>query len=206
MSNLDLWTTPVTLSGKVVRLEPLSKAHIPGLTKAGRDESIWKYMLYGDLIRESSMAAWVEGLLDHQAQGTDMPFTVYHRTSRRIVGATRYLEMRPEHRSLEVGGTWYAPEFQHTAVNSECKYLLLTYAFETLGCIRVQLKADARNERSLRAIERIGATREGVLRNHFILPDGKYRDSVIYSILDTEWPAVRSRLEGFLRNWLGDNQ
>lgn len=196
----DLWTAPVTLSGKVVRLEPLSKAHIPGLAEAGKDETIWKYMLYGDLTREGSMVAWVQSLLNQQSQGTDLPFTVYHLASQRIIGATRYLEMRPAHRSLEVGGTWYTPEFQHTAVNSECKYLLLMYAFETLGCIRVQLKADARNERSLRAIERIGAIREGVLRNHYILPDGKYRDSVVYSILDTEWPAVRSRLEGFLKD------
>src|SRR5271157_250108 len=196
----DLWAAPATLSGKVVRLEPLSTAHTPGLAEAGKHESIWKYMLYGDLTRDDSMAAWVQMLLDYQAQGTDLPFTVYHLASRRSVGATRYLEMRPDHRSLEVGGTWYDPEFQHTAVNTECKFLLLKYAFETLGCIRVQLKADSRNERSLRAIERIGAIREGVLRNHYILVDGKYRDSVVYSILDKEWPGVKARLEGFLKN------
>lgn len=199
MEKSDLWTTPVTLSGKVVRLEPLSLAHVPGLTEAGKDESIWKYMLYGDLTREDNMAAWVQSLLGYQSQGTDLPFAVVHLASQHVVGATRYLDMRPVHRSLEIGGTWYTPQFQRTLVNSECKYLLLKYAFETLGCIRVQLKADSRNERSLRAIERIGAVREGVLRHHFILPDGKYRDSVIYSILASEWPAVRSRLEGFLK-------
>jgi len=200
MGKSNLWTTPVTLSGQVVRLEPLSKAHIPGLAEAGKDESIWKYMLYGDLTREDNMASWVQMLLDYQSQGTDLPFGVVQLASRRVIGATRYLDMRPAHRSLEIGGTWYAPQFQRTGVNSECKYLLLKYAFEKLGCIRVQLKADARNERSLRAIERIGAVREGVLRNHFILPDGNYRDSVVYSILDSEWPAVKSRLEGFLKD------
>jgi len=198
MTQIDLWTAPVVLAGKIVRLEPTAEAHIPGLTEAGREESIWKYMLYGDLTRADSMAAWVRGLIDLRSHGTDLPFTVFHLASGRIAGATRYLDIRPAHRSLEIGGTWYAVEFQHTMVNTECKYLLLGYAFETLGCIRVQLKADARNERSLRAIERLGAVREGVLRNHYILPDGVYRESVVYSILDTEWPAVKSRLEGLM--------
>jgi RimJ/RimL family protein N-acetyltransferase len=173
----------------------MAETHIPGLAEAGKDETIWKYMLYGDLTREDSMAAWTRWLIDLQSHGSDLPFTVFHQASDRIAGATRYLDIRPAHRSLEIGGTWYAPEFQRTGVNTECKYLLLTYAFETLGCIRVQLKADARNERSLRAIERLGAVREGRLRNHFILPNGVYRDSVIYSILDTEWPEVKSHLE-----------
>jgi RimJ/RimL family protein N-acetyltransferase len=101
----------------------------------------------------------------------------------------------PQDRGLEIGGTWYGLEFQRTVVNTECKYLLLRHAFETLGCIRVQLKTDRLNERSQKAIERIGAVREGVLRNHMILPNGRYRDSVFYSIVDTEWPAVKKRLE-----------
>jgi RimJ/RimL family protein N-acetyltransferase len=101
----------------------------------------------------------------------------------------------PHDRGLEIGGTWYGSDFQRTVVNTECKYLLLSHAFETLGCIRVQLKTDQRNERSQRAIERIGAVKEGVLRNHMILPDGRYRHSVFYSILDTEWPEVKKRLE-----------
>ena len=105
------------------------------------------------------------------------------------------MNIAPEHRGLEIGGTWYGLEFQRTVVNTECKYLLLNYAFETLGCIRVQFKTDMRNERSQRAIERIGAKREGVLRNHMVMPDGKYRDSVFYSILDSEWPDVKKRLE-----------
>ena len=115
-----------------------------------------------------------------------------------MAGATRYLNIMPKDRGLEIGGTWYGTEFQRTPMNTECKYLLLQHAFETLGCIRVQLKTDSRNERSQKAIERIGAVKEGVLRNYMILPDGRYRHSVFYSILDREWPAVKKRLEEML--------
>ena len=195
MNAEELWKTPVTLTGKVVRLEPLSEVHIPALAVAGREESIWKYMLYADLTSEESMAAWVRDMLRSQQAGTDLPFAVIHLASGCAAGATRYLEMRPPHRSLEIGGTWYAPEFQRTAVNTECKYLMLKYAFEEMKCIRVQFKADLRNEQSIRAIERLGAVREGVLRNHYILQDGAFRDSVYFSILDQEWPEVKRRLE-----------
>jgi len=181
-----------------VRLEPLSEQHVPDLTVAAHDERIWRYMLYAYPEDEEKMLAWVRDILTRQAAGADLAFAVIHLASGRAIGATRYLEIRPPHRSLEVGGTWYATEFQRTAVNSECKYLLLKHAFETLGCIRVQFKADARNLRSLRAIERLGAAREGVLRNHYILADGGFRDSVYYSILDREWPGVKARLEALL--------
>jgi RimJ/RimL family protein N-acetyltransferase len=199
MNSEELWNKPITLTGKVVRLEPLSEAHIPDLVLAGRDEIIWKYMLYADLTSEESMTVWVRDMLKHQQIGTDLPFAVIHMASGRAAGATRYLEIRPPQRSLEIGGTWYAPEFQHTAVNTECKYLMLKYAFEVLKCIRVQFKADVRNEPSIRAIERLGAVREGVLRNHYILQDGTFRDSVYFSILDREWPAKRSSLEERLK-------
>ena len=199
MNAEELWKTPVTLTGKVVRLEPLSEAHIPALALAGRDESIWKYMRYADLTSEESMTAWVRDMLRRQQAGTDLPFAVIHLASGRAAGATRYLEMRPPHRSLEIGGTWYAPEFQRTAVNTECKYLMLKYAFEEMKCIRVQFKADLRNERSVLAIERLGAVREGVLRNHYILQDGTFRDSVYFSILDREWPVTKILLEERLK-------
>ncbi len=198
MTEDKLWRTPVTLTGKVVRLEPLSLAHVTELTAAARDDSIWRYMLYGTIRTEADMRGWVLDLLTRQENGTDLPFAVVHLAAGRLAGATRFMDIRPAHRGLEIGGTWYNPEFQRTPVNTECKFLLLGYAFETLKCIRVQLKADARNERSLRAIERLGALREGVLRNHMILADGTCRDSVYYSILDSEWPAVKARLEGFL--------
>ena len=172
----DPWTTPLVLTGQEVRLEPLSRLHIPGLVAAGKDPIIWKYMVYGNLSMPENMSAWVDQLLEKQAEGTDLCFTVIHQASGRIAGATRFLEMHPEHRSLELGGTWYGVAYQHTGVNTECKYLLLQHAFENLGCIRVQFKVDARNERSILAIERIGAQREGLLRNHMILQDGEIRD------------------------------
>jgi RimJ/RimL family protein N-acetyltransferase len=198
MNPKNLWMPPVTLTGKEIQLEPLTKAHIPGLAAAGKDISIWKYMVYGDLTNADRMAHWVEDLLSYQLAGTDLPFAVIHLDSGRVVGATRYLEMHPEHRSVEIGGTWYSPEFQRTVVNTEAKYLLLKYAFEDMSCNRVQFKADARNDRSIRAIERLGAVREGILRNHYILPDGFVRDSVYFSILDREWPDVKLRLEEWL--------
>jgi RimJ/RimL family protein N-acetyltransferase len=145
------------------------------------------------------MGKWVNDLVTQQAAGTDLPFTVIHKNSGTIIGATRFLEMHPRHRSLEIGGTWYAPNYQRTAVNPECKYLLLKYAFEGLGCIRVQFKVDLRNTHSIHAIERLGAVREGVLRNHMVLPDRTIRDSVFFSILDREWPDVKKRLEDRLK-------
>jgi len=194
----ETWVTPVTLTGNFVCLEPLTEAHVPALAAIGCEESIWRYMRYGDMRDEATMRAWVRHLLKGQAAGTDLPFTVIHLASRRVAGATRYMEIRSLHRGLEIGGTWYGLEFQRTVVNTECKYLLLSHAFETLGCIRVQFKTDARNERSLRALERIGAVREGVLRNHRILDDDFVRDSVYFSVLDREWPGVKARLEGML--------
>jgi RimJ/RimL family protein N-acetyltransferase len=141
------------------------------------------------------MRVWVRQLLECQAAGTDLPFAAIHIASGAVAGATRYMEMRPQQRGLEIGGTWYGLEYQRTAINTEAKYLLLCHAFEVLKAIRVQFKADIRNERSWRAIERIGARREGILRNHMILPDGSIRDSVYYSIIEAEWPGVKKRLE-----------
>lgn len=190
---------PVILSGQTVRLEPLSLRHVPELTVAGQDEGIWRFMLYGNIQTQNQMRGWVEDLLERQQRGTDLPFAVIHLESGRAIGATRFIDYRPQDRGIEIGGTWYAAAHRRTAANTECKYLLLRHAFESLGCIRVQLKTDLRNERSQRAIERLGAIKEGVLRNHMILPDGSVRDSVFYSILDSEWPAVKRRLEGMLR-------
>ncbi len=185
----------ITLQGNHVRLEPMTEAHIPALAEIGIGQSFWDYMLYGAMNTEEDIANMVRDILARAETGSDLPFTAIHLASGRVAGATRYLNIAPKDRGLEIGGTWYGPEFQRTAVNTECKYLLLKHAFETLGCIRVQLKTDLRNERSQKAIERIGAVREGALRNHMILPDGRYRHSVFYSILDTEWEGVKKRLE-----------
>ncbi len=186
---------PVVLQGKHVRLEPMTEEHVSGLAEVGAGQTFWDFMLYGNINTADEMHNWVLDILSRAKKGTDLPFVVIHLASGRVAGATRYLNIVPKDRGLEIGGTWYGPEFQRTPVNTECKYLLLQHAFETLDCIRVQLKTDLRNERSQKAIERLGAVREGVLRNHMILPDGRYRDSVFYSILDTEWPEVKKRLE-----------
>jgi RimJ/RimL family protein N-acetyltransferase len=195
---------PITLTGRVVRLEPLSEAHVPDLAIAGHDENIWRFMLYGNIQTEAQMHAWVQDILGRQSRGTDLPFAVIHRASGHAIGATRYLDIRQPDRGLEIGGTWYAPAFQHTSVNTECKYLLLEHAFEDLGCVRVQFKTDLRNERSQRAIERLGAVKEGILRNHMITPGGYLRSSVYYSILDSEWSAVKARLEEKLERYLSN--
>lgn len=189
------WVTSVTLTGNYVRLEPMTEAHVSGLAEIGVGQNFWDFMLYGRMDSEEDMRGWVMDIMSRGEKGTDLPFGVIHLASGRVAGATRYLNIMPKDRGLEIGGTWYGTEFQRTAVNTECKYLLLKHAFETLGAIRVQLKTDLRNERSQKAMERIGAKKEGILRNHMILPDGRYRDSVYYSILDSEWPEVKKGLD-----------
>ncbi len=195
MGNSDNFAVgPVTLRGEVVRLEPLVEAHVADLLLVAQDEAIWRYLPYGLLDEENRLLAHVRDLLRQQQAGQAVPFAVVLQETGRAVGMTRYMDIRPAHRGLEIGGTWYGAAYQRTAVNTECKFLLLRHAFETLGCIRVQLKTDARNERSQRAIERIGAKREGVLRQHVIMPDGYLRDTIYYSILDSEWPQVKAHL------------
>ncbi len=192
------WISPIVLNGKYVRLEPMTEDHIPGLAEIGVGQTFWDFMLYGRMDSVEDMRNWVKDILSRAEKGTDLPFVAIHLASGKVAGATRYLNIMPKDRGLEIGGTWYGTEYQRTPVNTECKYLLLTHAFERLGCIRVQLKTDLRNVRSQNAIERIGAKREGILRNHMILPSGQFRDSVFYSILDSEWPEVKKRLEAIL--------
>jgi RimJ/RimL family protein N-acetyltransferase len=192
---LDL--TPVTLNGKHARLEPLSVAHAPGLAASAHHSEIWEHMrlpLFDDaVLREAIDAALAE-----HARGEGLPFTIVDATSGEQVGMTRYLDVQHEHRGLEIGWTWLTPRMWRTAINTECKYLLLSHAFEKLGCIRVQLKTSEKNLRSRRAIERIGARFEGIVRKHLVLPNGNVRSSALYSILDDEWPAVKAALEAKL--------
>ncbi|MFN8411458.1 MAG: GNAT family protein [Anaerolineales bacterium] len=192
------WASPVVLQGKHVRLEPMTEAHISGLTEVGVGQDFWHFMLYGDMKTADDMRNWVADILKRAERGTDLPFVAIHLESGRVAGATRYLNIMPNDRGLEIGGTWYGLDFQRTPVNTECKYLLMRHAFETLHTIRVQLKTDSRNVRSQKAIERIGAKKEGTLRNHMILPDGYIRHSVFYSILDAEWPEVKKNLEDMM--------
>lgn len=190
--------TPVTLEGRWVRLEPLTPEHASDLLIVGRDEEIWRYMPVATPQRVEEMRAWIDDARDKQARGEMLPFSVIDLKTQRAIGSTRYLDISPRDRHVEIGWTWYGRAYWRTVVNTECKYLLLTHAFETLGCIRVALKTDLRNERSQRAIERLGAVREGVLRRVTIVHDGYQRSSVYYSILDDEWAAVKARLESWL--------
>jgi RimJ/RimL family protein N-acetyltransferase len=188
---------PVTLAGRHVRLEPLGWEHEPDLVEAGADPDISRWLPV-DLSDAAALHLWLEESLATRETGTEMPFAVIDLASGRAIGSTRFMDIRPTHNAAEIGWTWYATAYQRTAVNSECKLLLLTYLFERAGCVRVCLKTDRLNERSQRAIERIGGVYEGTLRKHMVVRGGRYRDSVYYSILDTEWPQVKERLEGFL--------
>ena len=191
----DMKVTPVTLEGKIVRLEPLSKSHLADLLVEAQDESIWRHIPYNPPKSMGDMEVWLSKALEAQTQGKEVPFAIIEQTTNRAVGSTRYMNITPHDRGLEIGWTWLGQSVRRTGVNTECKYLLLRHAFETLGAIRVQLKTDSRNERSQRAIERIGGVKEGVLRNHVIMPDNYYRHSVYYSILDSEWPVAKANLE-----------
>jgi len=184
---------PVTLEGRLVRLEPLRREHTEGLWEAGRYGEIWTYMT-SQLSSPADAYKFVEAALKKEADGIELPFAIISQRDATVVGSTRFLNLSRKDRGLEIGYTWLTPSVWKSAVNTECKYLLLRHSFEQLGCIRVQLKTDARNLNSQRAIARIGGIREGVFRNHMILPDGYVRDSVYFSILDREWPAVREKL------------
>jgi len=186
----------VVLEGERIRLEPLSPDHAQGLYNRGRMAADWAFMPRSCFIDMADVRQWVEEALQDPTQ---MPFTIVERAKGRVVGSTRFLHMRPEHRTVEIGWTWLGQEWQRTGVNTEAKLLLLSHAFDRMGCIRVEFKTDARNLRSQRALERIGAIREGVLRNHMVVQGGYYRDSVYFSVIDKEWPAVKERLRGLLR-------
>ncbi len=186
---------PVILEGQRVRLEPLQLSHATALYSACQDPEIWRYMPYKQPTALSEMETWIALALDAQERGTEVPFVAIDRSTEHILGSTRYLNIMPKDYGLEIGSTWLTEAARRTYVNTECKYLLLCHAFETLKAIRVQLKTDSRNVTSQRAIERIGAIKEGILRNHVIMPDGYYRHSVYYSIIKSEWAAVKAHLE-----------
>lgn len=194
----EMIVQPVTLSGKYVQLEPMLAAHTAGLTEVGLDEDLWKWIPVPVRTPEE-MEAYVEAALADQAKGVSLPFTIVERASGKVIGTTRYANIERVHRRVEIGWTFVGLAWQRTAVNTECKYLLLRHAFETLGCIRVELKTDSLNEKSRKAILRIGAKEEGVFRNHMITASGRIRHSVYFSVTDSEWPAVKRRLEEKLK-------
>lgn len=188
---------PVELVGERVKLVPMEESHIDGLFEAGRAPQIWTYMSM-KVETIDDVKRLVAGAFSAKQAGVEMPFTIIDQESDKIVGSTRFLDISVPNRQLEIGWTWLTPSVWRTRINTECKYLLLKYCFETLGTIRVQLKTDGRNVRSQQAMERIGAVKEGILRKHRIMHDGYIRDSVYFSVIDDEWPCVKARLESML--------
>jgi len=186
--------TPVTLEGRHVRLEPLAKGHLAGLAQVGLDEDLWRWIPTPVRTREE-MAAYVETALQEQERSVSLPFAILEKATGRAVGSTRYGNIDRVHHRVEIGWTWVARDWQRTAMNTEAKYLLLKHAFERLGCLRVELKTDSLNEKSRAAILRIGAKEEGIFRNHMITASGRIRHSVYFSIIESEWPEVKARLE-----------
>jgi N-acetyltransferase len=195
----EMKVVPVTLEGQHVRLEQLTKAHLAALAQVGLDEELWRWIPVPVRTVEE-MAAYVDIALEEQKRGVSLPFALIEKATGRAIGSSRYGNIDRTHHRVEIGWTWVARECQRTVVNTEAKYLLLRHAFETLGCIRVELKTDSLNEKSRAAILRIGAKEEGIFRNHMITSSGRFRHSVYFSIVNSEWPAVKARLESMLNS------
>ncbi len=189
-----------SLEGIHVRLDPLRPEHAPLLWEIAKDhlEDLFQWIPYR-LCSLEDFQEFNHQVLEEQERGMTIPFATFERNSNQIVGATRFMTMDLANRRVEIGSTWIAPRWQRTVVNTEAKYLMLCQAFETWKCMRVELKTDALNERSRQAILRLGAKEEGTLRKHMVAWNGRQRDSVYFSILDTEWPEVKARLEERLK-------
>jgi RimJ/RimL family protein N-acetyltransferase len=190
---------PVTLEGNIVRLEPIKREHWQALWEVAKDslEDIFRWIPYR-VANSTDFEQVVENSLAEQERGESLVFVTVERNSGRVIGSTRYMNIDRTNRRVEIGSTWIAPPWQRTAVNTEAKYLMLRHAFEQWGCVRVELKTDALNQKSRAAILRIGAKEEGALRKHLITWTGRIRDTVYFSILDTEWPEAKARLESKL--------
>jgi RimJ/RimL family protein N-acetyltransferase len=189
---------PVTLRGQVVHLEPMAIDHAAALALVGLEPDLWRW-IPNTVTTAEEMRRYVLTALDERQRGVSMPFVIIDRTSDRVIGSTRYGNIDGPNRRLEIGWTWLTSAHQRSGANTEAKLLLLTHAFETLGAIRVELKTDALNEKSRKAIARIGAVEEGTFRKHLITQTGRVRDTVYFSIIDTEWPLVKARLTSLRR-------
>jgi RimJ/RimL family protein N-acetyltransferase len=189
---------PVTLRGSVVALEPMRMDHVDALTRVGLDPDLWRW-IPSSVSSAEEMRGYVATALDEQRRGVSLPFVIIARRTEQVVGSTRYGNIDLANRRLEIGWTWVTATHQRTAVNTEAKLLLLTHAFERLKVNRVELKTDALNLKSRAAIARLGAIEEGTLRKHLVTSTGRIRDTVYFSIIDTEWPAVKRRLEAWLQ-------
>ena len=186
------WLEPVTLRGPHARLEPLSPAHREGLVDAVKEGELWK-LWYTSVPKPENMQKEIDRRLSLQAAGTMLPFTVFDAEGA-IADMTTYMNVDAANRRVEIGSTWYAKRVQRTPLNTQCKLLLLTHAFETLDCIAVEFRTHFFNHQSRRAIERLGAKQDGILRNHQIAPNGTLRDTVVFSIIASEWPTVKAHL------------
>jgi len=192
------WPEPITLKGAHARLEPLSQAHRAGLIEAVKDGELWR-LWYTAIPAPEGMEQEIERRLSLQAKGSMLPFTVFDAEGR-VAGMTTYMNIDAPNRRVEIGSTWYARRVQRTALNTECKLMLLTHAFERLDCIAVEFRTHFFNRASRKGIERLGAKLDGILRSHQIGRDGALRDTVVYSIIAGEWPAVRQHLKFSLEN------
>ena len=189
------WITRTQFSGHVVRLEALNAdQHRDGLIAAGADSRIWTYVRFPPADTPAGMNAHIAELIRRRNAGDEVPYVVIQQSSNTIVGVTRFIELRPAHKGLELG-TWLNPQVHGDGTNIEIKYLMLQYAFEVLGCIRVQIKTNANNSAAQRSLAALGATYEGLFRNHYILHDGSVRDSLFYSIIDREWPTIKAHIQ-----------
>ena len=192
--NNNNWPAPITLGGTYVTLEPLGRHHGPDLIEATQDGELWK-LWYTSVPAPADMSAEIERRLNLQQTGRMLPFAVIERRNGKAVGMTTYMDIDAVNRRLEIGSTWYRRSVQRTALNTECKLLMLQHAFEQLGCIAVEFRTHFFNQQSRRAIERLGAKLDGILRNHRRLADGSLRDTCVYSILASEWRATRQHLQ-----------
>ena len=194
---MSRWMEPVTLEGNHIMLEPLRPNHEIDLQAATADGELWK-LWFTFVPRPEDMKAWIRKAQDEEDAGLSLPFAVRHKGSGKVIGSTRYMNVQADHRRLEIGTTWYAKSHQRTAVNTECKILLLTHAYETLDCIAVEWRTHESNEASRAAILRLGAAFDGILRHHMIMPNGSIRNTAVYSMIQEDWPAAKERLEGKL--------
>ncbi|MGI8786358.1 MAG: GNAT family N-acetyltransferase [Pyrinomonadaceae bacterium] len=191
---------PVTLEGEAVRLAPLKLEHLSDLFEAASDESLWLWTTNIIKSRED-MLRYVETALGESERKISLPFVTIEKSSGLIIGSTRFGNIDVKNRRAEIGWTWINPKWQRTRINTEAKYLMLRHAFETWNCVRVELKTDVLNEKSRKAIERIGAKQEGIFRRHVLTDAGRFRDTVYFSIIDSEWQSVKANLESKLENF-----
>lgn len=185
----------MTLTGLVVRLEPLSVAHADGLLAAGHHEELWRVTVQPPLASADAVTRYLAQAAEQVARGDEVPFAIVACDTGSVIGSTRWMDISRANHRVEIGGTWLAPAAQRTLANTEAKYLQLVQLFEVLGAVRVQFKTDLRNTQSQRALEKLGAIREGVLRRHMVVRGGFVRDSVYYGITDVDWPGVKRRLQ-----------